>query len=868
MKKTSKQLAALAVLSLAASAVSADTIAYWRMEGDGVTTPTDGTFVQDTNGRTALQADGIPVIDSSGNGNTLYTWDNNSTGHQYRTNVPASTIPTTGASNSFSLQNNGGFPATFTWSAQSAPTKDVQQIAPSQWTIEASINATTLNNTYRAFVGRDGTGVASTNTNLAPLYFGITNQNRLRIEYVDAAGLFWSAVDPTPIVANTWYNVAARSDGSTLQLWKDSGAGYKLVASVDLSLSADSSMVLPGSAADGSAWGWTVGRGRYSTSQNQNDGHTDRWLGYIDEVRISDNALSPDTFLFAVANPNPRNIFWTGGSNGNVWDINTTTNFKETVANDSVFRQGDNVTFDDTAVSKDVIVSSQVVPGSLTINTAGTFSFTGSGAIAGDAAIVKSGTGRVIFAVPVAVAGDVTINGGVVQLGNGTADGTLGAGNIVNNGTIDINRATLIIMNNAISGTGGINVNSGGLAIGGNNTFEGPLTVGPVQVFIDNANAFGSPNGGTFVKAGGSIWLTTGNYNIAAEPLTIEGAGLAGDPTFSAPLRSGGTRTITWGGPVSLSGDAHIGVDGGSGFIFTNANALTTNNHNLLIKTNGFAEFRGAVNLGTSTVTKSSGRLTFTVPVDAPSATIASTDAATVQFNAPVSTTTPTVVARLGGLTVGANSSATMTTTDRAAAYQSVLVVSNLNLSFDTTTSAYLGKLDLANNDLVVKGTSETDVRAMVASWWAGGARTGAGLLTSAASELTTLAVVGNDNGNGGLLHAKFDGVDLVTSDVIVKYTYIGDLDLDGQVTGDDLTALVAGIRGNKTGWENGDTNYDGVVNGNDFANLLTVLRLQGTPLGNSFGGGTFTSGGAVPEPAMAMGLVASLPLVMRRKRR
>jgi hypothetical protein len=45
-------------------------------------------------------------------------------------------------------------------------------------------------------------------------------------------------------------------------------------------------------------WGWTVGRGRYGSSDLQDQNHVDRFLGYIDEVRISDVALAPSAFLF------------------------------------------------------------------------------------------------------------------------------------------------------------------------------------------------------------------------------------------------------------------------------------------------------------------------------------------------------------------------------------------------------------------------------------------------------------------------------------------------------------------------------------------------------------------------------------------
>ena len=49
-----------------------DTIAHWRFEGDGVTTPTPGTQIEDSNSRTTITTGvGIRAVDSSGNGNTI-----------------------------------------------------------------------------------------------------------------------------------------------------------------------------------------------------------------------------------------------------------------------------------------------------------------------------------------------------------------------------------------------------------------------------------------------------------------------------------------------------------------------------------------------------------------------------------------------------------------------------------------------------------------------------------------------------------------------------------------------------------------------------------------------------------------------------
>jgi hypothetical protein len=306
-----------AVGLLWAADANASTVAYWRFEGDGVLTPADGDWVTPTAGRTTIEVDAdpanppkfIPGFDSSGNGNHVYTWDDNSTGHQYRASVSNSTVGAT--PNNFSIQNNGGYPATYTWSQQSHPTGiDIQTIAPSQWTIEATIKPTTVDGGFRTFVGREGNGVYPGDPNGAPLYFQITNNNQFRINYTDAAGNLHIADSPDSVLAHQWYHVAAVSNGSTLKLYVDSfnGQGYQEKASLDLTGSTNSAMINPGVDANGDTWGWTLGRGRYGSNDDPTQDHTDRFFGYIDEVRISDNALAPASLLFAgqAQNSGPR----------------------------------------------------------------------------------------------------------------------------------------------------------------------------------------------------------------------------------------------------------------------------------------------------------------------------------------------------------------------------------------------------------------------------------------------------------------------------------------------------------------------------------------------------------------------------------
>ena len=297
----SRALANLLPLLAAASPLHADTIAYWRFEGDGTTLPTNGAYVQDTNARAAIQAAGVPVPDLSGNGNRLVTWDDNGSGHVYRpTNVgaPYTAVPQTGNANGWFIENSGGFPASYTWSAQTAPTGvNLDTWTSTTWTIEASFYTDVLGG-YRTVIGREGNGVAA-EAGLAPLYFQKTAADLFRVLYVDAAGVPHEAIDTTVMAIGTWYHFAATCDGTTLKLYKKTGStgSYTMVGSANVAGSANPALVNPGNDANGSPWGWAVGRGRYGTSDDPTQNHADRWDGGIDEIRISNVALEPAQFI-------------------------------------------------------------------------------------------------------------------------------------------------------------------------------------------------------------------------------------------------------------------------------------------------------------------------------------------------------------------------------------------------------------------------------------------------------------------------------------------------------------------------------------------------------------------------------------------
>jgi hypothetical protein len=280
-------------------------VAYWRFETGPANANVSHTVA-------AGQFEGT-IPDVSGNGNSLSVWEQGgNAGYQYRSDVPFSTVPGTGAANNFSVKNTGGGPAMFTTSSVSMPTGvDAETMTPAAFTVEASWKPE--NGGFRTVVGRDARNVATSDGAVAALYLQAQPDNSLAIKFTDVAGNFHQAVSPTGLVhgfnfgsdpdglTGTWYNIAGVSDGTTLKLYVNN----VLVASTPIVSTDPRLAVGTTSGGDWHAGEWSVGRGLF------NGGHGDRAYGFIDEVRISDSALTPDQFL-AVPEPATASLLLVG----------------------------------------------------------------------------------------------------------------------------------------------------------------------------------------------------------------------------------------------------------------------------------------------------------------------------------------------------------------------------------------------------------------------------------------------------------------------------------------------------------------------------------------------------------------------------
>ncbi|HZZ43767.1 MAG TPA: autotransporter-associated beta strand repeat-containing protein [Tepidisphaeraceae bacterium] len=194
------------------------------------------------------------------------------------------------------------------------------------------------------------------------------------------------------------------------------------------------------------------------------------------------------------------------------------------------------------------------------------------------------------------------------------------------------------------------------------------------------------------------------------------------------------------------------------------------------------------------------------------------------------------------------------------------------------------GTLDLNDNDVVLNYTGASplaSVKAAIANARDGGAWDHAGITSTSAKNgggITTLAVAEAST----LGVTSFDGVAVDTTTLIVKYTYYGDVNMDGRVNGDDYAladrALAKGGLAGTAQWTDGDVNYDGIVNAQDFLLIDKSMALQGgivlDPAFLAMRESEFGSGyvsalvASVPEPTSLVLLAAgSLGLFGRRRR-
>ena len=208
--------------------------------------------------------------------------------------------------------------------------------------------------------------------------------------------------------------------------------------------------------------------------------------------------------------------------------------------------------------------------------------------------------------------GTTTIDpGGVLQIGAGGTTGALGAGSVVDNGSLLFNRSNALTVGNAISGGGTVGkLGAGTTTLTGTNSYSGTTTITAGTLQIGAAGTAGTLGTGDVVNNGTLAFnrsdsLTVGNAISGSGGLTKTTAGTGTTVTLTGTNSYSGVTTIS-------EGTLQVGAGGTAGTLGTGNvvnNGTLAFNRSDAVGYDGAISGTGAVNqigAGTTTLTGAS----------------------------------------------------------------------------------------------------------------------------------------------------------------------------------------------------------------------------------------------------------------------
>jgi hypothetical protein len=201
------------------------------------------------------------------------------------------------------------------------------------------------------------------------------------------------------------------------------------------------------------------------------------------------------------------------------------------------------------------------------------------------------------------------------------------------------------------------------------------------------------------------------------------------------------------------------------------------------------------------------------------------------------------------------------------------------NVTISSLTIGSNGVLDIENNHIIITyGSSDplSTIYGYLVSGYNNGNWNGPGIISSTARSINGSSVYGIGFADGA------DGVvnGLSSGQIELKYTLLGDANLDGTVNGSDFSILAANFGLGVTNWDQGNFLYGSSVNGSDFSALAANFGQGDNGAAVSVSQADIAALDAfaaanglladVPEPASAasLALMASALLTRRRSNR
>ncbi len=333
-------------------------------------------------------------------------------------------------------------------------------------------------------------------------------------------------------------------------------------------------------------------------------------------------------------------------------------------------------------------------------------SLTASGIVSGTGAFSKSGPGTLIFTGANTYSGTTTVNGGTLQIGSGTAVGSLGSGPVTvgASGTLAFLRSDngLTIANN-LSGSGSLVFNGTGVSsqssytLSGNNAgLTGSVTANNARIILSGSSVIGTAslaatNGGQYYLTGGTFtnnftlagtgWLETAgrlgamrllgatiNGNIALTGATTISAYSSSGIINGAIMESGGSQNLALGVTGSAS---TLTLNGASTYTgtttITNANVtLNGSLGNTAVTVTDGATFSGHGSIGGSLTLGSSTGAAFVANAQTPGAlsvgnlVLTGTDTVTLTAGSALPMGTPYTLINYSGTLTGSATNLTL----------------------------------------------------------------------------------------------------------------------------------------------------------------------------------------------------------------
>jgi hypothetical protein len=192
------------------------------------------------------------------------------------------------------------------------------------------------------------------------------------------------------------------------------------------------------------------------------------------------------------------------------------------------------------------------------------------------------------------------------------------------------------------------------------------------------------------------------------------------------------------------------------------------------------------------------------------------------------------------------------------------------------------GVFDITNGHLYIDYGSSSDpvstIAGYIKSGYNGGSWNGPGIISSTAQTPTDgfKYGVGWADGADGIVSG------ITSGEIEIKYTLLGDANLDGTVNGSDFSILASNFGKGFTNWDQGNFLYTSSINGSDFSALAAnfgqgdsgadasvsaadVAALDAFAAANDLPMPTFAS---VPEPAGGVTLFCVAAGALKRRRR